>query len=308
MSQSSGPPYASTIAGSGGVPSIIPDVPISAVFICLFICSAATNMTILQVNRRRGHKFAISGVLFGFSTARITTLVLRIVWANRQTNVRLALAANIFVNAGVLLLYIVNLLFAQRILRAKQPPLGWHGALRVAFRSAYACVVGSLVMIIVAVVLQAYTRDAHVRQVCRDLQLAASTFFLVVAAAPLLVLGLATLLPRHDDEESFGHGGHASKTAIVGLSSLLCVTIAGFKTGATWMPPRPVADPAWYQSKPAFYVFVFTLEIVTVGLLTLSRVDKRFHVPDGSKRPGDYSASLNSSDGYSRKEDAASGF
>lgn len=306
---STGPPYPSTAAGSGGVPSILPDVPVSAVFLFLFICSAAANMTILQINQRRNHKFLISGVLFGFSMARITTLILRIAWSTRQSNVRLALAATIFVNAGVLILYIVNLLLAQRVLRAKQPSLGWHPALRILFRAAYLGIFGALVIIIISAVLNAYTLDPHLRRVCRDLQLASVTFFLAVAAAPLPLLAAAALLPRRDGEETFGRGSARSKMAVVGLSSLLCTLIAGFKTGTTWMPPRPVSDPAWYHSKAVLYVFVFTLEIITVGLLTLSRVDKRFHIPDGSKRAGDYSKVIETSDGgVSKIETGGGGF
>jgi hypothetical protein len=55
------------------------------------------------------------------------------------------------------------------------------------------------------------------------------------------------------------------------------------------MPPRPAADPAWYDSKACFYVFNFGVEIIVVALYIVLRVDKRFHVPDGSKAPGDYS-------------------
>lgn len=329
-SAAGGPPYASTVANLGGTPTVIPDVPISAVFMVLFICSAAANMAILQANRRRhGHKFALSGVMFGFSMARITTLVLRVVWATRPANVRLALAATIFVNAGVLLLYVVNLLFAQRVLRARRPRLGWHPVLRIAYRGAYVCIVVALVMVIVAVVLTAYTTSARVRQVCRALQLAASTFFLVFAAAPLAVLAAATFLPRRaaeggeaegeegeeeEEEETFGtRGSMRAKTLIVALTGALCVVIAGFKTGVAWTAPRPAADPAWYHSKPAFYVFVFTLEILTVGFLTASRVDQLFWVPDGSKGPGDYSAgksrigSSGSGGSFAKKEDANGG-
>ncbi|KAK7739836.1 hypothetical protein SLS62_011186 [Diatrype stigma] len=327
MSQQSpaaeGPPYASTTAGLGGLPTIIPDVPICAVFIALFACSAAANMTILQRNRRRGHKFALSGVMFGFSMARITTLVLRVAWAAvRPASVRLALAAGIFVNAGVLLLYVVDLLFALRVLRARRPRLGWHPLLRAACVAAYAAVVAALVMVIVAVVLAAYTTSDHVHRVCRALQLAASTFFLVFAAAPLAVLAAATFLPRRaaegggdeeeeeEQEETFGtRGSMRAKTLIVALTGVLCVVISGFKTGVAWTAPRPAADPAWYHSKPAFYIFVFTLEILTVAFLTALRVDQRFWIPDGSKGPGDYSAGKsrisNNGDGsFSKKEDA----
>jgi len=41
------------------------DIPITAVFLLLFIIGAATHMTIFQLNRKRGHKFVFSGLIFG---------------------------------------------------------------------------------------------------------------------------------------------------------------------------------------------------------------------------------------------------
>jgi hypothetical protein len=80
----------------------------------------------------------------------------------------------------------------------------------------------------------------------------------------------------------------ASKAIIVVLSSALCILIAGFKAGANWSTPRPVTNPAWFHSKASFYVFNFVLEILILCLLTFSRIDKRFHIPNGSTKPGDY--------------------
>ncbi|KAF7122640.1 hypothetical protein CNMCM5793_000665 [Aspergillus hiratsukae] len=283
-----GGPYASPYAGVGGLPSVIPDVPICAVFLALYIGFAATNMTILQINRRRNHKFLISGMLFGFCMARITTLVLRIAWANRQRNVRLAIAANVFVNAGILLVYIINLLLAQRILRAKRPRIGWNPALRVAYKILYALIAGALIMVITAMVVSIYTLDKHTQSQCRDVQLAAITLLLVITCLPIPHILVAFLFPRSDQEESFGKGSMASKVIIVALSSALCIFIAGFKTGALWSTPRPVTNPAWFDAKAPFYVFNFVLEILILCLLTFSRIDKRFHIPNGSTQPGDY--------------------
>ena len=119
----------------------------SATFLVVYIGFAATNMTIFQKNRRRGYKFIPQVMLFGFCMARISTLVLRIAWANEHANSGLAIAANILVNAGILIVYILNLLFAQRILRAERPEVGWNTAVRFAFKVLYAMLVGILAMV-----------------------------------------------------------------------------------------------------------------------------------------------------------------
>ncbi len=140
-----GPPYPSFIAVIGGTPTISVDVPVDAVLICLYLCSAAANMTIFQLNKRKGIRFVPSAMLFGFSMARIITLVLRISWACFANNAALALAAQIFINAGILVVYIVNLIFTQRLLRALQPPIGWHPRTRTLFDVLYALTFISLV-------------------------------------------------------------------------------------------------------------------------------------------------------------------
>ncbi|KAI1098061.1 hypothetical protein F4804DRAFT_325804 [Jackrogersella minutella] len=290
-----GPPYASTTASVGGVSQIIPDVPISAVFIAMYATFAVTNMMIFQINNRRGHKFIPSAALFGFCMARIMTLVLRIVWATRQTNVSLAIAASIFVNAGILIVYILNLIFAQRILRAKQPTLGWHTGTRVIFTLFFVGIVCALIMVITTIVLSVYSLDPYTLRVCRDVQLTSGTYLLVFTTLPGLIIAAAYLLPRSPAEEKFGEGRMKTKAIVVLLVACLCMLDSGFKVGTSWSTPRPITNPAWYHGKAPFYVFNFTLEIIILCILTPIRVDKRFHIPNGSSEPGHYSRRAGSS-------------
>jgi hypothetical protein len=274
----------------GGIPTVNVDIPICAVFIVIYACFAATNMTIYQRNLRRHKKFFLSALLFGFCMARILTLVLRIVWSAKPQDQGVAIAAQIFVNAGILIVYIENLILAQRILRAKHPSIGWNPILRVLYMVLYALVGGCLVMVITSIVLSTETDEQHVKQQCRDVQLAGVTYFLIFTLLPLAHLFAVFVLPKSDTEENFGEGSMRAKMAIIVGSTCLCITIAGFKTGAAWSPPRLATQPAWYQSKPAFYVFSFVLEYVALGVLTFSRIDRQFHIPDGSNGPGDYSS------------------
>ncbi|ETI20155.1 hypothetical protein G647_08189 [Cladophialophora carrionii CBS 160.54] len=283
-----GGPYPSKTAAIGGLPTVSTDVPTDAVFIFLYICFAAANMTIFQINRRKGHKFLPSAALFGFCMARIATLSLRIAWATTPHNVRLAIAASIFVNAGILIVYVINLILAQRILRATHPELGWNPILRAAYKVFYACIAGALIMVITSVVLSAYTLNPHTKQACRDVQLAAITYLLVFTCLPAIHVALAVFLPKSQHIEHFGQGSMKSKLIIVTSTALLCMLISGFKTGITWMPPRPVTNPPWYNSKACFYIFNFSLEILLLCILKFTRIDKRFFVPNGSKQAGDY--------------------
>lgn len=281
-------PYPSTKAALGGIPTITTDVPICAIFIFFYISFAIRNRIIYQTNNRKQHKFLPSLLLFVFCMSRISTLVLRIAWATRQDNLRLAIAAGIFVNTGVLLVYIINLILAQRILRAKQPHLGWHPVMRMAYKILYAALAATLIMVIASIVITDYTLDARTRLICRDVQVAAITFLFFFTCLPIIHIATALLMSRSKAEETFGVGSTKGKIIVLGLSAGLCILDAGFKTGTTWSPPRPLADPAWYESKACFYVFAFCLEILMLSTLTFGRIDRRFWVPDGCRKAGDY--------------------
>jgi hypothetical protein len=63
--QPPGPPYPPETQSLGGVPSIIPDVPISAALLFIFIAGAVCHVGIFKLNRKRGKKFILSMMVFG---------------------------------------------------------------------------------------------------------------------------------------------------------------------------------------------------------------------------------------------------
>lgn len=241
-------------------------------------------MFIFQANRRKTHIFITSGALFGFSMARILTLCLRIGTATHPSNVSLAIAANIFVNAGILIVYVVNVVLALRILRARQPWLGWSRAVRVFARVLYVLIFVALVILITFVVISFYTLSPSLKQACRDAQLAGLTYFFIFTLVPYGILALTYALKPAPNAQNFGTGSMLAKTLIILTSTSFCVLNSGFKTGANWESPRPITDPAWYQKKPAFYIFLFVIEIIIVYFFIIMRIDRRFFVPNGSSK------------------------
>jgi hypothetical protein len=100
MKQTGKGPFTPVAAFPGGIPRTKVDVPITAVFLVLFIMGAATHFTIHELNGKRGHKFHLSDAVFDFCMVRTVTCTMRIVWAFRPTNNSIQLAALIFENAG----------------------------------------------------------------------------------------------------------------------------------------------------------------------------------------------------------------
>ena len=134
-----------------------------------------------------------------------------------------------------------------------------------------------------------YTLNPAIHSYALWIQRGALLLLLIVAAGPLFLVPLAFALPSSPNTETFGKKGDlTSKAIILCISSCLCTIIAGFKTGVNWSAPRPANNPAWYDSKAAFYVFNFTLEILILCLYIGLRVDQRFYVPDGSSKRKSY--------------------
>lgn len=280
-------PYPPRSALLGGQPTPSVDDPICGVLIFFFLCSAALNMTIFQVNLRRGHKFIMSAMCFGFSMARTVACVMRIVWASRPDNINVAIASSIFNAAGVLILFIVNLIFAQRILRGYHPRFGWHRAVSYTFRFLFASVVAVLIMVITATVLSFFTLDPDRLSSCRDIQLFSGTYLTVLAFLPIPIVTLAWAWPREARPEKFGEGRLRTKLRLILFTSTLLTFGAGFRVAGNYAS-RPASDPAWYHHKAAFYCVNFVIELIVVYTYALMRFDKRFHIPNGSSAPGHY--------------------
>ena len=104
----------------------------------------------------------------------------------------------------------------------------------------------------------------------------------------VLVIG-GLVIPRKTRLEKFGNGRYRTKIIILLTSSVILTLGSAFRAGINYKSPRPRNDPAWYHSKACFYSFNFLIELAVVVFYLLVRVDLRFHVPNGSRRAGDYS-------------------
>lgn len=220
---------------------------------------------------------------------------LRIAWACHPRNVSLGIAAQVFVYVGTIILYIVNWFFTQRIIRAQHPRFGWSKPYRVLHRLAIVCLILTLFMLVVGAIQQFFTLNTNTLQIDRDLQLAGQTYFAAFCFAPIIVLIISLIVPRQGTEK-FGAGRLRINIAILILATTILSAGQIFRCVTTWLPPTPLRgaqgrplDSPWYYSKACFYAFNFTTEILIVIFYAVVRVDLRFHVPNGSKKAGDYS-------------------
>lgn len=269
---------------------MVPDVPIAACLLIFYIAGAAWNMTILQVNNRRGHKFIISGATFGFNMARITALVLRIVWANYPNNVKISIASSVMTNAGVVIFFVINGILSWRILRAYHPVFGWSKPVRLAYTFFFSSIIACLFMLIPVIVWSSFTLDMGLQSRLRIVRLVASTYMAVLTFVPIPIV-LATVLthPRGGDIDKFGKRGSMRTNIMLVLFTALLLSIGAIFRACVGYTRRPLEDPGWFNSKAAFYCFNFVIEIIVVWTYSLMRFDQRFWVPNGCNGAGQYS-------------------
>ena len=220
--------------------------------------------------------------------ARIVTCVMRIAAIAKQSNINLDIAALVFNNAGIIILYIVNLIFAQRLIRAQHPSVGWSRPFSLLFHCLYILIILTISMVIVVVVQMLFTLNTHTHRIDRDIQLYGLTFFTTVAFLPIPMVLLMLAIPRRPKgrrPDKFGQGRWREKIAILLASSLLLSLEVGYKCGTLWSNPVPLTKPMpSYFSKGAFYGITFTIEVLVVYLYAILRVDLRFYVPEGARK------------------------
>lgn len=276
-------------------------------------------MAILQINEKKHKKkFPLNGATFGkqtspfigtegtdqrtgFCVTRVLATTTRLAWATKPQSIPLGLVSTIFFYAGVVLLFIANLFFAQRIVRAQHPHIGWSRPFKVAVPAFIAVTIATIICLIVAIVTQFETLNDSIRHSCRDILLYGATFYALMAFLPLPVVIISTLarqfhsVRRRTPLDKFGEGSMRAKVAICLISGFLLALGALFRATTTYLPQTPILTPdgqpvsaPWYLSKGAFYGFNFAIEAFIVWFWVIVRIDKRFIVPNGADGPYSY--------------------
>lgn len=259
-------------------------------------------MIIYKRNRKQSYRFIFSVLIFVFSMARVAALMVRVVWASHARNVKLAMVSQIFTAAGVLLLFVINMMFVQRAVRSYHPFFGWSKGAAGLFRGSYGSVVLVLMMVVVATVQAAFVPppqpgdgggdDVEEAQKTlradRVVQLICGIYLTIYAVLPLPLIAIASVAPRAARLDKFGEGHFRTKFTVLFFTATLLSAGAFFRTIIGFFP-RPVSDPGWYHSKVCYYCFNYVIELVVVYTYALSRFDQLFYVPNGSVAPGHYS-------------------
>lgn len=280
----------------GLVPTKGTDIPIASVLLVIFLGLLVSNVLIFRQNKRAGTPFTLTSLLIIYSIFRTAAMALRIAFATASHNVNLTIASSILANAGVVLVIILNLLLSPILFRSH------FGAARLAARPALRKLTNLpfmlpiplvpifLLVIVNVSILSFFTTDMQVRQHCQTAQKVALVTFAVIAFIPALpALALALVgsgssparanLPAAILNPAPGFGSTRANALLISLGSSILTLGSAIRAAALLLPPRMADDPAWYQERPAYYIFTFVTEILVVAAYTLFRVDRRFQAP-----------------------------
>jgi len=241
--------------------------------VLLFLYCSGSLYGLYRIFRRiRQHqKWGIAIALFLICGERVVACVIRIVWVFRKTNVRISVASQIFLQAGSLLLLVINLLLAGSLLRTTLREQVWLSQLLATLASL---ITASFIMVITSITLSVYTSREQTRTDCRYVQRAAATNLLVVAVVPLVMLVVA--VSRYRLQSVKADREIRVLATITTISSSMAVLITGFKAGILFKSPAPLFSSTWYYSKASLYCFQFLPEVLVLMMLFLMRVDVRY--------------------------------
>ncbi|RPA85845.1 hypothetical protein BJ508DRAFT_168394 [Ascobolus immersus RN42] len=274
----------------GGYPTKNFDLPLSVIFICIFISLAATNITLFLRNKKRGIIFSLNGLSVSFCVSRIATFSLRTAWSTNILNKDLMMVAQILASAGVMVLYIVNLNLSKRFWDSRQPSIATSKPVKYAFIAFYVSVVIVLALLIKGVVMT-FT-GGNVTSMDTTMMKIGPIWFAVFSFLPLPIMLGSALRPAHADATPLGtaadRSGMWEKVAVVVGAAVVLTLGSSVRAGANFLPKRMNSDPAWYHGKGTFYVFLPVVEIAAMLMFLVGRMDKKFHIPiEEEKKVGD---------------------
>jgi hypothetical protein len=244
------------------------------VLIFLFALVGAFHLT-LRLKLHPTHRSRLGFLLFIFSVVRTVALVLRIAWSSYPRSVNVAIAANVFTAAGVVILFIVNLIFTRRLAHdyvrgGKSRFFDW------ALRFLVFCIAASVIMLIVATVYSFFTLDPVARLTARKIQLFGSTYLALLAFLPIPAALLALVFRNEAVREDPAlRRRFMAKVQLLLVTAALLTLGAGFRCG-TAFDARPLGHPTWFHHKAAFYCFNFVIEVIVLYIYAAARFDFRF--------------------------------
>lgn len=183
---------------------------------------------------------------------------------------------------------LVNIFFAQRIIRSIHPNFGWHPFFRVTTLFFIFSVPAVILTNSTAIGVSFFKIEDQERvDTALNVLKAGVSWIMLLAVLPVVAVLFAAVIPGPKPER-FGTGDTHNKIAVLMIGAILLIAGHSIRLSST-LNPEPPGSTSKLLSKEVFYTTGFMLEIFVVVFYAVARIDLLFHIPNGSSGPGDYS-------------------
>jgi hypothetical protein len=282
---------------TGGIPTDGTDIPASAVLLVVYLALAVVHGYLFFVKSKK--TFIPQAMTMGFCISRVVSMSLRIAWTANVTNKNIAIASNIFLNAGVLLLYIVNMLLTHRFILTIFPNLPTRKT--APYNLAFFLYVGSslplLILVVVPGVQLFLSSDLSTIHIDRDILRFAQCYLTVFVSAPVIATITSSTIYFFASKKASGlRAGEVSlRAAVLFIAGSLLIWIQAVKILQIFYTatPETAVSPPWFLRRPILYSGFFLPELLVVIIYAVASIRFRYQMP---KREEQKETASNSSD------------
>jgi hypothetical protein len=187
----------------------------------------------------------------------------------------------------VSVIFAINLVLTQRVLRAIHPKVFWHPLTSSLFTFLVASVPFFIIFNITVLTASFFVTTPHGAKTTKDLLFLGSSWNMFLCLFPIIFISLFGTIPSPFPIEKFGTGRFRTKIVLLMYSSSTLFIGAIVRLIAA-AQTHPINEPGQVDTKSVFYLTGFMLEIFVVVLFAVARFDLRFHIPNGCTGPGQY--------------------
>jgi hypothetical protein len=240
--------------------------------------------------------FVPQAMTMGFCFSRVVSLSLRMAWTEHVTNKNLAIAASVFINAGVLLLvlspvrprltlqYLVNVIFVHRLALQvfTSIPTRRRYPLNAAAFAYMFSTLPLLILVIVPGIQLFLSSDPSTISTDRKILRFAQCYLTVMVCLPVVLAPIIWISYFQRKVRAITPKEVTLRAGIVFTAGSLLVWIQAVKILQGFYTPtaETAVNPPWFLQRPILYSGFFLPEILIVILFAVSNIRTRFVFPN----------------------------
>ena len=210
----------------------------------------------------------------GYAVSCVMACALRICTTILSQNIKILVAYTVFLNIGVVLMFMLNLALARRLMRAKFPTLGVHPGCSLLFWGLCTLCALAIIMALAVIIQACFALDNRIKNIDRVVQLSALTTFAIISFIPLPIVTAALFQPDVI-LRFFAYDRPIARVRLLLIATFTVCLSSSYRCGVTWLDPVPLIHPKpKYMHTACFYAFYFMSDFIVIAMHAVTRVDR----------------------------------